>query len=143
MQDLASYASTSGMAKKRIYVQKARLRLPTAVNHSDTLPFRKPWDAQSRPLSVEMKKANRRARVESTPTPRHDFINFKKMSGNEILLNLDNYENLSNSEIVSGLIELGKRDPGNEHDWNFHPITYKCIRDFKERAHLFNSRHIV
>ena len=38
------------------------------------------------------------------------------MSGNEILLNLDNHENLSNSELVSGLLELGKRDPGNEHE---------------------------
>ena len=65
------------------------------------------------------------------------------MTGNEILINLDNHENLSHSEMVSGLIELGKRDPGNEHDWNFHPITYKCIRRFKERAHLFNFKHIV
>ena len=65
------------------------------------------------------------------------------MSGNEILLNLDNYENLSNSELIGGLMELGKRDPGNEHDWNTHPITYKCFRRFKETAFLFNAKHIV
>ena len=65
------------------------------------------------------------------------------MSGNEILLNLDNYENLANSEIVGALLELGRRDPGNEHDWNNHPITYKVIRDYKQRAHLFNFKHTV
>jgi hypothetical protein len=32
------------------------------------------------------------------------------MSGNEIILNLDNHENLANSEFVSALLELGKRD---------------------------------
>jgi hypothetical protein len=53
------------------------------------------------------------------------------MSGNEILLNLDNHENLANSELISGLIELGKRDKNHEHDWNLHPITAKCIKDLK------------
>lgn len=40
------------------------------------------------------------------------------MSGNEILLNLDNNENLAHSELISGLIELGKRDKDGKHDWN-------------------------
>lgn len=40
------------------------------------------------------------------------------MSGNEILLNLDNNENLAHSELISGLIELGKRDKKGQHDWN-------------------------
>jgi hypothetical protein len=48
--------------------------------------------------------------VKKQLTPIHDFINFKKMSGNEIILNLDNHENLANSEFVSALLELGKRD---------------------------------
>ena len=82
-------------------------------------------------------------RLEKKPPLIHDFINFKRMSGNEILLNLDNYENLANSEIVGALLELGRRDPGNEHDWNNHPITYKVIRDYKQRAHLFNFKHTV
>lgn len=46
----------------------------------------------------------------SVPTPLHDYINFKKMSGNEIILNLDNHENLTHGELVGGLLELGKRD---------------------------------
>ena len=49
------------------------------------------------------------------------------MSGNEILLNLDNVENLRSSELVSGLYELSKRDKKQEFNWNTHPITVKCL----------------
>lgn len=49
-------------------------------------------------------------RVDKLPIPTKDFINFKIMGGNEILLNLDNHENLRNGELVSGLYELSKRD---------------------------------
>jgi len=44
------------------------------------------------------------------PIPIHDFMNFKEMSSNEILLNLDNNENLEASELIGGLIELSNRD---------------------------------
>jgi hypothetical protein len=64
-----------------------------------------------------------KAKVDSEPIPLHDFINFKKMSGNEILLNLDNYENLRHSELVGGMISLANKDKKREHDWNAHPIT--------------------
>ena len=135
--------STSNLKAKRLYVERTKLKYPARVRNVETLPFKKPWDNTSQPIRIEMKKSNVRARVKKMPTPIKDYINFKRMTGNEILLNLDNYENLSNSEIVHGLIELGKRDPGNEHDWNHHPITYKVIKDFKERAFLFNHKHIV
>jgi nitric oxide reductase activation protein len=66
--------------------------------------------------------------------PIHDFINFKNMrSGNEILLNLDNYENLTDSELVSALLELGERDKNKQFNWNEHPITEKCLKDLKKR----------
>ena len=43
--------------------------------------------------------------------PMHDYLNFKNMSGNEILLYLEKPENLRNSEFASALNELVKR-PG-------------------------------
>ena len=46
-------------------------------------------------------------------TPIHDFINFKDMTSNEILLNLENHENFAHSELVGGLIELSTRDQIN------------------------------
>ena len=57
-----------------------------------------------------VKKRNIPVRVDKLPIPTKDFINFKIMGGNEILLNLDNHENLRNGELVSGLYELSKRD---------------------------------
>ena len=42
--------------------------------------------------------------------PIQDFMNFKKMQSNEILLNLDNNDNLEHSELVGGLNELSLRD---------------------------------
>jgi hypothetical protein len=61
-----------------------------------------------------------------------DFINFKLMaSGNEILLNLDNADNLRNGELISGLLELARRDRKGEHDWNAHAIAQKAIAEVK------------
>lgn len=55
------------------------------------------------------------------------------MSGNEILLNLDNYENLRHGELVGGLCELAKRDKYKDFDWNTHPVTARCVTDLKKR----------
>jgi hypothetical protein len=67
-------------------------------------------------------------RLEKLPIPLHDYMNFKKMaSGNEILLNLDNSDNLRNGELVGGLVELSRRDADGQFDWNSHAITAKSL----------------
>ena len=45
-------------------------------------------------IKAKIKSVTRRANVDRQPTPLHDYINFKGMSGNEILINLNNLENL-------------------------------------------------
>ena len=55
------------------------------------------------------------------------------MSSNEILLNMDNYDNFTTSELVGSLIELSRRDRDNEFDWNEHPISAKCLAQLKTR----------
>ena len=50
------------------------------------------------------------------------------MSGNEILINLNNVDNLGQQEMMAGLLELAKHDPKGVHNWNQNPITAKCIR---------------
>ena len=113
------------MHEKRIYVDKRIVSIPTGG-----LPLAFPG-RETTVGTVDIRTRRARARVGSQPIPIKDFINFKKMSGNEILLNLDNNENLAHSELISGLIELGKRDKKSEHDWNQHPITAKCLKDLK------------
>lgn len=39
----------------------------------------------------------------------HDYMEFKKMSGNEILLNMQNSKYFRDSEIVNALNEFSKR----------------------------------
>ena len=77
------------------------------------------------------------------PIPIHDFMNFKNMTSNEILLNLDNVENLSVSELVGGLMELANRDKNQEHDWNVHPISAKCLAELKEMTPRLNTKHLA
>lgn len=82
-------------------------------------------------------------KIESQSIPPHDYINFKNMSGNEILLNLDNFDNLRNGELVGGLCELANRDKEQEFDWNTHPVTAKCINDLKKRINQLNSSQVI
>ena len=64
-------------------------------------------------------------------------------SGNEILLNLDNCDNLRNGELISGLIELARRDKNEEHDWNNHAIVLKCIAEVKQRLPRMNAKNVI
>ncbi len=83
-------------------------------------------------------------RVDKQPIPIKDYINFKTMlSGNEILLNLDNCDNLRNGELISALYELGKRDKQKEFDWNQHAITQKAIQELKQRLPKMNAMNVV
>ena len=77
------------------------------------------------------------------PTPRHDYINFKQMSGNEILINLNNVDNLGQQEMMAGLLELADRDRKQVHNWNTNPITAKCIRIYCEKVKGYNAKRTV
>jgi hypothetical protein len=77
-----------------------------------------------------------------TPPLRHDFINFKVMSGNEILLNMENSEFLRDGELINALIELGRRDGQENHDWEVHPYTKIALVEVKKRIGSFNSKHL-
>ena len=77
------------------------------------------------------------------PTPLHDYINFKNMSGNEILINLNNVENLTQSEMMGGLLELAKRDREQKYNWNQHPITSKCIKLYVKLVQGYNAKRVI
>ena len=99
---------------------------------------------ESDPVFIKMK--TRRTRLQGLkwqPTPVHDFLNFKNMTSNEILLNLENHPNFANSELIGGLIELTNRDRKQEFDWNTHPITASCLDDVKKRIGTFSTKHLA
>jgi len=51
--------------------------------------------------------------------------------GNEVLLNLENFDNFGTSELIGGLLELARRDSKREHDWTTHPISARCLKKLK------------
>lgn len=65
------------------------------------------------------------------------------MSGNEILINLNNVENLGQYELMAGLLELAKRDKKHEHNWNTNPITARCIKVYKEKVRGYNAKRTI
>ena len=103
--------------KLRIHGTSTHIRYSPAIGGKETLI--------KGPMPVEVRKTNVQLyglRYQATPI--NDYLNFKKMScGNEVLLNLENYEHFTHSELLGGLIEICNRDKEQEHDWTTHPIT--------------------
>jgi hypothetical protein len=66
------------------------------------------------------------------------------MSGNEILLNMQNSQHFRNSEISNSLYELSRRIslPINEthrkYDWERHEYVKHCIKIMLKRINTFN-----
>eukprot|EP00347_Sterkiella_histriomuscorum_P012657 403367729 len=116
----------------RIYGEKVKVQYPQGFG-----------DISQGPQKIVLKKRNVQVRIDKEPIPLHDYINFKKMSGNEIILNLDNVLNLRNGELVSGLCELAQRDKNKEFDWNTHPVTFRCLNELKRRATQLNHKQVI
>ena len=97
----------------------------------------------SKLLQVNLKSVKKRANVDRQPTPLHDYINFKGMSGNEILINLNNVDNLGQQEMMAGLLELAKRDRKQQHDWNTNPITANCLQVYTQKVRGYNAKRTI
>ena len=89
--------------KMKVHGQKINYTLPEGLGGKKTL--------MDGPVFIKTSKSKIPLySLRYQPTPINDFLNFKKMQSNEILLNLDNNDNLQHSELVGGLIELTMRD---------------------------------
>lgn len=95
------------------------------------------------PQHVGIGKRALKSRVKNLAPPRHDYMMFKSMSGNEILLNLENSREMRDSELVSALLELGKRDKKNEHDWMVHEWVREAIADLTRRVGGLSAKHLT
>ena len=50
------------------------------------------------------------------------------MSGNEIILNLENHDNFTTSELIGGLIELGKRDKNYKFNFSKYGLNFEKLK---------------
>ena len=123
-------------SRLRIVGESAKMRVPQALGGKQSLvngPMRvKVWSTKAPLYSLRYQ-----------PTPVKDFMNFKTMTSNEVLLNLDNHDSLADSELVGGLLELANRDPEQRFNWNEHAISAACLKDMKARQPQFAARHVA
>lgn len=74
----------------------------------------------------------------------NDYINFRIMSGNEILLNMQNSQHFRNSELSNALYELSRRTnlPINRKEtnrnWEKHKFVKICLNNLFNRINSFN-----
>lgn len=74
----------------------------------------------------------------------NDYINFRLMSGNEILLNMQNSEHFRNSELSNALYELSRRiylpvnENFKEYNWERHEYVKHCMKVLLKRINTFN-----
>ena len=92
-------------------------------------------------MKLKIRRPNIRAKTEILPPLGKDFINFKVMSGNEILLNLENIQYFRTSELINSFIELGKRKGQEKHDWEVHPYTKEALELLKTKIPQLNATH--
>lgn len=95
------------------------------------------------PRDLKIKETNTRATFKKQPTPLHDYLNFKTMTNNEVLLNLQNSDNFSTSELIGGLVELGNRDRHHRFNWAMHPTTAKCVEDLMQQVGSLGHKHTL
>ena len=74
----------------------------------------------------------------------NDFINFRYMSGNEILLNMRNADYFRHGELCNSVYELSRRInlPANknmtEYNWEQHEYVKKALKNILINIHSFN-----
>ncbi len=103
--------------------------------------FRKP--DISFPIGIQMKFRYRYSptkNLHSTP-PSKDLINFKRMSGNEILLNMQNAEYFRDEEVMECLRCFLMQDGLNQHNWEENSLFQHFFKRITERFSGFNSEN--
>ena len=122
--------------KLRFFAPKEKYYIPEDLGGRSTL--------EKGPISVRTKTMRTQLySMRLQPTPIHDYINFKVMSSNEILLNLENYEHFSHSELLGSLVELSTRDQIEQFDWNEHPWTSAALKELKARQPNLGAKHLA
>lgn len=125
---ISTYNFASRYKMNRITTQMQRITLPDPEKLNLVLPSD---DVKPKKAHIKVHINNRRASFTKLPTPVHDFINFKRMTGNEILLNLENHQYFVITELLGALHELSKKTPPKHVDWMSHPTTASAMRQLK------------
>jgi len=79
----------------------------------------------------------------------HDFMNFRYMTGNEILLNMKNAEHFRHGELCNSLYELARRLdlPANKNmkdiEWEKHEYVNRALNQTIKKLCNFNVKKFI
>ena len=73
----------------------------------------------------------------------HDYMNFKHMTGNELLINLQHCDHMTTGEMLNCLIALAKKDRDMEYPWITHPWFKNALTKYKLKLHKMNSKQLL
>lgn len=134
---VARAKSKSGRMKQ--YAKQPDLfRLTKKVRRFD---FRKP--DVSFPINIQMKLRYRYSptkNIDMTP-PSTDLINFKRMTGNEILLNMQNAAHFRDQEVIECLRCFLLQDGVYDHDWEENELFQHFLKRITSKFSGFTSEN--
>lgn len=84
-----------------------------------------------------------RAKVQNQITPMHDYLDFKMMTGNEILINLQHCSYMTTGEVLNCLLALHKRDRKLEYPWEQHPWFKDAIIKYSSKIFRTSHKHVL
>src|SRR3990167_501945 len=73
------------------------------------------------------------------PTSTSDLLNFKKMTGNEILLNLKNAAHFRDEEVMEAFKNLLLQPDIDKHDWNTHELFQNLVQRVTKHISQFSA----
>lgn len=99
------------------------------------------------PLSVPLKHRvmyrPSKDKITPLPTSTSDILNFKRMTGNEILLNLRNAAHFRDQEVVEAFRNLYLQPNIKEHDWNNHELFQNLVQRVTKHISEFSASDIA
>lgn len=140
---VATFNFASRYQMNRLTADRNKITLPNPEELKLVLPFGPKGQQKEKKAVVHIHTTKRRALFKNQLTPIHDYLNFKTMTGNEILLNLENHEHFAITELLGGLHELSCRTPPKRVDWMTHPITVSAMAHLKERIGAMTAKQIA
>lgn len=141
MAPVSNFNFSSRYAMHRIIADRQKITLPKPEEVNLVMPMKKSLRKEGKTpkkVWIDVHTTKRRALYTKQLTPVHDYINFKKMTGNEILLNLQNVEHLTISEILGALNQVVQIPEEERLEKNINWMEKPVIQDavWKLKAHL-------
>jgi hypothetical protein len=138
-ESLCRWASrlSVGAHKKRVATKSDKFSLKKRLKRYD---YRAEDITFPVTLPIKVKSVYSPKKTYHTTPSMHDYLPFQRMSGNEMLLNMQNADKFRNIEVVECLDAFCKLDKVSDVDWNNHELFAKVIHRINSRFSQFTTQ---